>query len=136
MSKVNIKFNDNNQSRKDLEQVITSKYRELINKSRTLSEEPNSKIDLIEKNIVCITSLLVTWDRYVEILYANNEELDKYSNLMKNQFGIDAQNNPYSGDLTFIDEENDDINVILGFIPKISNNKSEYINKLQDVESK
>ncbi len=55
---------------------------------------------------------------------------------MKNQFGISDQNNPYSGDLDFIDEENDDINIILGFVPKLSDKKSEYINKLEEVESK
>ncbi len=136
ISKLKDKINIKEGKGKEIYDVLTEKYKSLINNIRLANQEPNNKIDLIENTLTCISSLIVAWEKYVEVLYMSNEDLYKVQNKILKEYDNDISDEyPYIGNLSLVDEEAEDIETILGLSNKTII-KNEIMSKLTDVESK
>ena len=83
--KIKTKFGDENNSEtsKKVLQDITNKYKELLTKTRLYNENPVYKFELLENNIKNILNIVVAWNRYIDILYLNNQEILELTNREK-----------------------------------------------------
>lgn len=121
---------------KEIINTLTEKYKELIINSRKENEEGNMKITLIENTLTAITSLLITWERYVDILYASNEELNKIQSTMRKNENSEYKDLPYAGNLALIDDDLNSIETLLGISNQSLKMKNEIMNKLTDSDKK
>lgn len=121
---------------KEIMSSLTEKYKDLIINSRKENEEANLKIALIENTLTAITSLLITWERYVDILYSSNEELNKIQSKMRKNLNPDYKDLPYAGNLALIDDDLNSIETLLGVSNQSLKMKNEIMNKLTDSDKK
>ena len=97
---------------KELVDKLNSRYSNLLEILREYNEHPSEKIRYIERSLYCLSNLLITWNKYVEILYLSDKEIEIRTNeakislrelrkFVKNNDDIDLDEIDYSD---YIDE--------------------------------
>ena len=115
---------------------LKEKFREIVEKQRLLNERPLNKIELIEKQVTNILSMLITWNRYCEILYMTGEDLHEFKLRMDDKFNPMDPDKVYDDQLTIIQME-EIFEESIGLIDSSKNaEKSVFLNSVFDSESK
>lgn len=120
----------------EITNTLKNKFKELILKQRSINEAPNNKLELIEKQITNIMSLMITWNRYCEVLYMSNEELHEFSLRMSNKYNPMNPDKVYEDQLNIIQME-EILEESLGLIDNSTKDqKSIFLSNISDTESK
>jgi hypothetical protein len=67
---------DNHKGIEPIIEHFTGLFKKLITLIRLEYENPNTKLELIENQLKSLTMILVIWNRYVEIIYMPDEEVE------------------------------------------------------------
>lgn len=106
---------------------IQSKFKEMVAKQRQINEKPDIKLQIIEKQLQAIISLLITWNRYIEIIYISDDDLHKEFKFPETEED-DISNKPYH--FTLLDEEDDVKN------DETFSSKNIFLHNIEDSQSK
>jgi hypothetical protein len=72
---------DNHKGIEPIIEHFTGLFKRLVSLIRLEYENPNSKLELIESQLKSLVMILVIWNRYTEVIYMPDEEVERLINL-------------------------------------------------------
>lgn len=126
-AKIKSAYNIENGKGKEIHSIFKKLFKRMVDIQRELNEKDSYKLNAIENTLSNLMNLIITWNKYVEILYITSDEMkkegDKY-NISNHEV---ATIQDYENDYDILDTNSEDY---------VNRKKFQFLNNISSIDSK